>query len=249
MDQRARTKALREHQASESHGRQGLGQYIHDVVYGANDGIITTFAIVAGVTGAGLAPYVVLVMGLANVLADGLSMGLGNYLSIRSKRDHYQRTLKEELAEIRDLPEIEREEIREIYQAKGFTGKDLERVTAVITSDPTIWVDTMMREEHGLALEDTDHPVLHGVTTFCSFIVFGMIPVASYIVPMAETMRFPVTIVATGFALLLVGLLRSYVTQERMFRGPLEIVTIGALCAAAAYFVGVLLRGFVGGGV
>ncbi len=237
-------KALAEHRASEPHG-SALGLYIHDIVYGANDGIVTTFAVVSGVNGAQLAPYVVVILGLANVLADGLSMGLGNYLSNRSKQDNYQRILKEELQEIEDIPEIEREEIREVYRAKGFSGAELETVTQRITSDKKIWADTMMREEHGLAPEDTAHPMLHGLVTFGAFIFFGMIPVAPYILPIADSSRFVVTIVATGIALLMVGLLRSSVTRERMFRGPMEIVSIGALCATAAYIVGAMLRGFV----
>ncbi len=238
-------QALAAHRASEPHG-SGLGQYIQDIVYGANDGIVTTFAVVSGVAGAQLAPSIVVIMGLANVLADALSMGLGNYLSIRSKRDHYQRIYEEECREIDDIPEIEREEIREIYAAKGFAGMELENVVRVLTGDKRVWADTMMREEHGLAPEDTAHPALHGFTTFCSFIVFGMIPITPYLLPIADGSRFTVTIVATGVALLIVGLLRSWVTQERMFKGPLEIVTIGAVCAAAAYFVGVMLRGLAG---
>ena len=245
MDQAALTKALAEHKASEPHG-SGFGNYIQDIVYGANDGIVTTFAVVSGVEGAQLAPYVVVIMGFANVFADGLSMGLGNYLSIRSKRDNYRRILKEELNEIRDIPEIEREEIREVYRAKGFSGADLETVTRVITSNKDVWADTMMREEHGLAAEDTDRPAVHGLVTFAAFILFGSIPVLSYILPIGETQRFPVTIISTVVALLVVGLLRSWVTRERIFRGPLEILSIGTLCAAAAYLVGAALRGFVG---
>ncbi len=244
MNQAELTKALAEHRASgEPHG-SGVGQYIHDIVYGANDGIVTTFAVVSGVTGADLAPYVVVIMGFANVLADGLSMGLGNYLSNRSRRDHYQRVYKEEAKEIEDIPEIEREEIRDVFRAKGFSGADLETVTAIITSNKKVWIDTMMREEHGMAPEDTDNAILHAFTTFFAFIFFGSIPVLPYLIPMSDASRFSVTIAATAVALLVVGLLRSWVTRERFFRGPLEILSIGAVCALVAYFVGVALRGF-----
>ncbi len=245
MDQAALTKALQEHKASEIHGRT-FGPYIHDIVYGANDGIVTTFAIVSGVNGAELSASVVVVLGLANVLADGLSMGLGNFLSSRSKRDNYHRILKEEYQEIEEIPEIEREEIREIYRAKGFQGADLEAVTRVITSDKKVWVDTMMIEENGLTPTENDNAALHGLVTFTAFVIFGMIPVSPYILPISPESRFVVTIVATGIALLLVGLLRSAVTRERIFRGPLEILFIGAVCATVAYFVGAALRGFTG---
>lgn len=245
MDQAALSKALEEHRASEPHGTT-FGPYIHDIVYGANDGIVTTFAVVSGVNGAELSSAVVVILGLANVLADALSMGLGNFLSTKSKRDNYRRILKEEQREVEEMPEIEREEIREMYRAKGFSGADLESVTRVITSDKDVWVDTMMREEHGLAAEDSDNAALHGFVTFASFIVFGMIPIIPYLLPIPQVSRFMVTIVATGFALLLVGFLRSWVTRERIFRGPLEILAVGSLCAAAAYFVGAALRGVAG---
>lgn len=239
-------RALAAHRKDEPHGSQ-LGAYIHDIVYGANDGIVTTFAVVSGVAGADLAPYVVIILGFANVLADGLSMGLGNYLSSKSRNDNYQRVLKEELKEIEEIPEVEREEIREIFEAKGFAGDDLERVTAVITSDKKVWADTMMREEHGLSEEEDGKPWIHALMTFLAFVLFGSIPIAPYILPIAAESRFLVTVVSAGVALLLVGLLRSWVTRERLIRGPLEILSVGAVCAFAAYYVGAALKGFAGG--
>lgn len=237
-------KALAEHRASEPHG-SALGEYIHDIVYGANDGIVTTFAVVSGVAGADLQPFVVVILGFANVFADGLSMGLGNYLSSKSREDNYQRVLKEEMKEIEDIPEIEREEIREIFEQKGFAGEDLDRAVRVITADKKIWADTMMREEHGLTPEEGgSKPAIHALATFTSFIVFGSIPILPYILPLGDWKPFHVTIVCTAIALLLVGFLRSWVTRERLIKGPLEILTVGSVCAAVAYGVGVALKGF-----
>lgn len=230
------------HQRSEMHG-SNLGPYIHDIVYGANDGIVTTFAVVSGVAGAELSAAVVIILGFANVLADALSMGLGNYLSLRSKEDNYQRLYKEEMKEIETMPDMEKAEIRDIYTKKGFSGDDLDRVITVITSNKNTWVDVMMREEHGLAPEDFGKPMLHGFMTFLAFLVFGSIPILPYLLPLAPGSEFPITIISTGIALMLVGFLRSWVTRERIFRGPLEILAVGMVCAAAAYWVGVLLKG------
>ncbi len=241
-------RALEEHRASEPHG-SALGAYIHDIVYGANDGIVTTFAVVSGVAGADLAPSIVVILGFANVLADGLSMGLGNYLSSKSRQDNYQRVLKEELREIEEIPEIEREEVKEIFEAKGFTGADLERAVQVITSDKQAWADFMMREEHGLSPEEDGKPVLHAVATFSAFLLFGSIPIFPYLFSPAVGTHFQYAIASTVIALLIVGLLRSWVTRERLIKGPLEILTVGCLCAAAAYIVGVLLKGIGAGAV
>ncbi|MEQ1849295.1 MAG: VIT1/CCC1 transporter family protein [Candidatus Peribacteraceae bacterium] len=232
---------LKAHQKNELHG-SNLGPYIHDIVYGANDGIVTTFAVVSGVAGAELSASIVIILGFANVLADALSMGLGNYLSLRSKEDNYTRIFKEEMHEIETIPDMERAEIREVYEKKGFSGTDLDRVVAVLTSDKKIWADTMMREEHGLLPEDFGQPKLHGFMTFASFIVFGSIPILPYLLPLTPGSEFRVTIVSTGVALLLVGFLRSYVTRERLIRGPVEIFSVGMFCAAAAYWVGVMLK-------
>lgn len=236
------TKAeLKAHRESEQHG-SNLGPFIHDIVYGANDGIVTTFAVVSGVAGAELATHIVIILGFANVLADALSMGLGNYLSLRSKEDQYARVRKEEMQEVETIPDMERAEIRHIYEQKGFEGDDLDRVVAVITSDKNTWVDVMMREEHGLTPDDFGRPMLHGSMTFLSFLFFGSIPILPYLLPIAEGSEFTITVISTGIALLLVGFLRSWVTRERIFRGPIEIFSVGMICAAAAYAVGVLLK-------
>ena len=246
MDRTEIKKALEKHRAEETHG-SALGAYIHDIVYGANDGIVTTFAVVSGVAGADLSPSVVVILGFANVLADGLSMGLGNYLSSKSRADNYQRVLKEEMKEIEEIPDIEREEVREIFEAKGFSGADLDRAVQIITADKKSWADFMMREEHGLVPEEDGKPILHAVATFCAFLLFGSIPIVPYLFSYSTAEHFSIAVASTVAALLIVGFLRSWVTRERLIKGPLEILTVGTLCAAAAYVVGVLLKGMVGG--
>lgn len=232
---------LEEHLAQERHGNW-LGDYIHDVVYGGNDGIVTTFAVVAGTMGADLPHYVVIILGLANLLADGTSMGTGSYLATKSEMDQYKRLRKEELEEIEEDPELETEEVREFYRAKGLDEEDVERVTQAIVSDKDTWADVMMLEEHGLTENSASHPLAHGITTFCSFIVFGTIPLIPYLFGIERDLRFTVAIWSTFAALAILGLTRSWVTKERWFRGPLEIIFIGALGAVVAYIIGMLLR-------
>lgn len=230
---------------SEFHGST-LGPFIQDIVYGGNDGIVTTFAVVAGTVGADLPHYVVIILGVANLLADGTSMGTGSYLSLKSELDNYERIRKEELDEIRKIPEIEREEIRIMYEKKGFSGKELESVVDVITSDKDTWADTMMLEEHGLTPEASSKPLIHGIMTFTSFVLFGLIPLLPFMLTVTKESRFTVAIWSTLLALIVLGFTRSYVTRERLFRGPLEIVSVGALGAFVAYGIGVLLKDMVG---
>ncbi|OGG54048.1 hypothetical protein A3D11_02185 [Candidatus Peribacteria bacterium RIFCSPHIGHO2_02_FULL_49_16] len=239
------SKEFLEHQKHEAHGTR-LGQFIHDVVYGGNDGIVTTFAVVAGSVGADLPSFVIIILGIANLFADGTSMGTGAYLSLRSERDQYRRIRKEELAEIAHEPQMEREEVRRAYGEKGFHGEALEHVVEVITSDKRIWADTMMWIEHQMSPEMYAQPLLHGVMTFISFVIFGSIPLVPYIFGIESVSRFSIAIVSTAFALIVLGLTRSIVTKERLFRGPIEVLGVGALGAIVAYGVGVFLKTLVG---
>lgn len=236
---------LAAHRAAEIHGSP-LGPWIHDIVYGAHDGIVTTFAVVAGTAGAGLSWGVVIILGMANLLADAVSMGAGSFLSIRNERDQYERLLKEELREIDHDAEIEREEIREAYRAKGFRGDDLERVVAVITRDRDVWAEAMMREEHGIAKPASEKALLHGLATFLGFVIFGSVPLIPYFLFREGSNNFPLAIIGTAAALLLVGVTRSWVTRERIYRGAVEILLIGTVTAAIAYGVGVALKNVAG---
>lgn len=236
---------LAKHRAAEIHG-SALGPWIHDIVYGAHDGIVTTFAVVAGTAGAGLSWGVVIILGMANLLADAVSMGAGSFLSIRNERDQYQRLFKEELQEIENDPEVEREEIREAYAAKGFSGKDLDRAVEIITSDKRAWADTMMKEEHGMIESREGKAFLHGLATFLGFLVFGSVPLIPYFLFRSGADNFPLAIGGTAIALLLVGVTRSIVTRERIYRGAVEILLIGAVTASIAYGVGVALKSVAG---
>ena len=153
---------------------------------------------------------------------------------------------KEEMEEIEQIPEIEREEIVIALEKKGFTGDDLERATNVIVSDKDVWADTMMLDEHGLTLESTEKPLIHGLMTFLSFVVFGSIPLIPYVIGIERSNRFSFAIWSTLAALIVLGLTRSIVTRERLFRGPIEIVSVGAIGAIFAYGIGVLLKDVVG---
>ncbi|MCF7845037.1 MAG: VIT1/CCC1 transporter family protein [Kiritimatiellales bacterium] len=235
----------KEHQQSDVHGLW-IREYVRDIVFGGNDGIVTTFAVVAGTMGAQLEHSVVIILGVANLIADGLSMATGTYLSLRSEHDKYQRLRKEELQEIEDDPEVEAEEVRRAYRAKGFEGEDLEKAVSIITSDKKRWADVMMQEEHGLTEEASGKPALHGFLTFVSFVIFGSIPILPYIIGITHNSRFTIAIISTFCALVLLGTSRSYLTKERLIRGPIEIVSIGALGAFAAFGVGVLLKNVVG---
>jgi VIT1/CCC1 family predicted Fe2+/Mn2+ transporter len=218
--------------------------YLRDFVYGAIDGTVTTFAVVAGVVGAGLRPVVIIILGVANLVADGFSMAASNYLATRAERQQRERTLRDEERQIAEIPEGEREEVRQIYAAKGFSGDDLERAVRIITADRARWLDTMLREEHGLASVGVD-PVRAGLATFVAFVLVGTVPLLVFIIdlirPGLVAPAFLWSSVLTAAAFFAVGALKSRFVEQHWWRSGAETFALGGTAAAVAYAIGTLL--------
>ncbi len=238
------------HSEDQIHGRNTLlgkqQKYLGEFVYGGIDGSITTFAVVAGAAGAHLDSSIVVILGLANLIADGFSMSVGSYLSKKSELEHYQKHRNIELWEIEQWPDREMEEIREIYRAKGFKGELLEQVVTVITSNKATWADEMMLGEHEM-IPEKKSPVRMGLVTFISFFVVGFIPLAVYVWhfmqpnPGSEPL-LPIASGLTLVAFVVIGYLKSYVAQTNKWRSISETVALGAIAAGLAYFTGSFLE-------
>jgi vacuolar iron transporter family protein len=227
------------------HSKSG-GTYIKDLVYGANDGIITTFAVVAGVAGAGLSPTVVLILGFSNLVADGLSMAIGNYLGTRSEEDYIRREQKMEEWEIEHVPEEEKAEIRQIYRKKGFKGADLENAVAVITSDKKQWVREMMVEELGLIPEEeSSQAIKNGVATFIAFVIAGFLPLIPYTLGMIGESAFTVAIIMTAVAMFAIGASRVLITKGNWLKSGIEMLFVGLIAAVFAYGIGYFIESLV----
>lgn len=222
--------------------------YLRDFVYGSIDGCVTTFAVVSGVIGAELSPSIVVILGFANLLADGFSMAVSNYLGIRAEEQVLHRARQTEEEHIDVIPDGEVEEIREIFRKKGFDGELLDRVVNVITSDRRLWVETMLQDEWGLSLTGPV-PWKAAVITFLSFVAVGLIPLLPFTVFLESTASarslFTWSAGMTAIAFFAVGALKSRFGIEHWLRAGLETLVLGSGAAAVAYFVGVLLRGLV----
>lgn len=224
--------------AREKYHNTGSGSYLRDMVFGANDGIVTTFAVVAGVAGAALEPKVVLILGFANLIADGFAMATGNYLGTRSELQFQRRERAMEEWEVEHVPDKEREEIREIYQKKGFTGSSLESAVRAVTSNKKVWVDEMMTHELGIVPHDinAESPWKNGAATFAAFSIAGLLPLLPYLAGARNS--FSLAIVMTAVALFAVGSLRSLLTKKFWVVAGLEMLGVGAAAAGFAYAVG-----------
>ena len=225
----------------------GHHSYLSDLVLGGIDGAVTTFAIVAGVAGADLPNHVALILGCANVLADGFSMAVSNYLGTQAERHLVERIREHEGRHIDAFPEGEREEIRQIFAAKGFEGAVLDRIVDVITQNRKQWIDTMVTEEFGLSLRGPS-PWRAGGATFAAFLLAGFVPLFPFLLPMTLAGRsiFALSTLATMVTFFLIGVAKGRLLERAPFRSGLETLAIGGAAALLAYGVGAGLQALVG---
>jgi VIT1/CCC1 family predicted Fe2+/Mn2+ transporter len=228
-------------------GWETFQRYLAEFVYGGIDGSVTTFAVVAGAAGAGFDSSVVLILGFANLIADGFSMSVGCYLSNKSEMEHYEKFRKKEYHEVKHNPEEGRKEIEEIFREKGFEGELLQQVVDTIVADKDRWVDTMMREELEM-IPSTKSPASMGFMTFLSFNVIGLVPLLVYLI---DFTLFPIdnlflnSCLLTALAFAAVGILKSYVTESNMLTSILETIGLGAAAAVLAYYTGSFLEQWI----
>lgn len=235
-------------QGTEPH-KNDRGQYIKSMIYGGLDGIITTFAVVAGVAGASLSAGIVLILGFANLIADGLSMAIGDYLSTKAENEYNKTERARELWEVENYPEGEKKELVEFYVSKGLEDQEATDVVDIISRHKKAWVDIMMVEELGI-IESDESPLKNAVVTFGSFLSFGFIPlivfIIAYIFPEIGEKTFMIASVLTGAALFILGALKVRITEKNWFISGVEMFFVGSLAAIAAYLIGYILSGFNG---
>jgi VIT1/CCC1 family predicted Fe2+/Mn2+ transporter len=224
---------------------------IEDFVYGGTDGVITTFAIVAGAFGASLSVSVILILGFANLFADGFSMSIGNYLSRRTYIEYIEKERKKEEWSIDNMIEEEKEEIREIYKNKGFKDDLLEDLVKVITSKRKVWIDTMMKEELGL-VDDKKEPKDTAITTFIAFNLLGLIPLIPFIIihligitSISSSNAFIFSSIFTAISFFLIGIVKGKIVKKSWIQSGLHTLAIGGVASAVAYTIGYILSLYI----
>ena len=230
------------------HKQTAFSEYLREIVYGGNDGIVTTFAVVAGFAGAQTTPesmtvpiVSVLLFGIANLFADGLSMSVGSFLSLRADQEVYAHEKSREAHEIKYDPENEFSETIEILRRKGFSVTDATTLATIYRKNPSYWTEFMMKDELNMTNPESENPLSIAVATFISFTIFGCIPLLPYILRLSGN-HFSISLVCTAGALTLLGLLRSIVARQSWVRGVLETLLLGGLSAGVAFAVGSFFR-------
>lgn len=233
-----------EHSAAAIEQRLASGprhNYLRDWIYGGVDGSVTTFAVVTGVVGANLSPWIILVMGFANLFADGFSMAASNFLGTKSEQEDLKRLEAIENRHIDLAPEGEREEVRQIFQNKGFAGPDLDRVVELVTADRDRWVRTMLTEEYGLP-QEVRSPWRAALSTFSAFLLCGLVPLLPFVLNLSRPVVLCVVLTAVVF--FVIGSIRSRWSTSSWWYSGVTTLLVGTGAASLAYLIGLFLRQF-----
>lgn len=222
------------------------GRYMKSIVYGGLDGIVTTFVVVAGVTGAQLDPQILFILGLSNLVGGAFSMGIGDYASSDAERE-FEKSERDYLASLIDTDrEPSRNKIKQIYMAKGLSTDDAEAAAHLMMKNTHTAVEILMVEEHG-GVESNGSPVRRGVYTFFSFLVFGSIPLFIYMfspfVPVLREHIFASACVMTAITLFVLGAAKANAGQQHWLVSGLQMVVIGGISSSCAYAIGYFFSG------
>ena len=216
--------------------------YIRDLVFGFGDGVNTSLGIVAGVGGAAISADVVILAALVGMFTGAKAMAVQNYLAVKSQREILESEIKREEFEIESVPEKEKDEIEEIYRAKGFQGEVLDKVVTTITSNKKVWLKTMLTEELGVNLEIVGNPLRGALVMFGSFLIGGILPILPYFVVKAGLISSSYAIAsAIGISIIssfTVGAIKARIAKKNWIKGGLEMAGLGTGIALIGYGIG-----------
>jgi VIT1/CCC1 family predicted Fe2+/Mn2+ transporter len=217
------------------------GNTVRDIVIGMADGLTVPFALAAGLTGAIASSHIILTAGFAEIAAGSIAMGLGGYLAARSDAEHYFSERKREEEEVETVPDIEAQEVQEIFKTYGLTQTESASVVEALRRRPKDWVDFMMRFELGLEKPEPGRALKSALTIALSYVVGGIIPLSSYLIFADAHRALNVSIAVTLVALLIFGAVKGRFTGAPMIRSGLQTALIGGLAAAAAFGIARLI--------
>jgi VIT1/CCC1 family predicted Fe2+/Mn2+ transporter len=217
------------------------GNTVRDIVIGMADGLTVPFALAAGLTGAIASSHIVLTAGFAEIAAGSIAMGLGGYLAARSDAEHYFSERKREEEEIVTVPDIEAQEVQEIFKTYGLTQTESASVVEALRQRPKDWLDFMMRFELGLEKPESGRALKSALTIALSYVVGGIIPLSAYLIFADAHRALHVSIAVTLVALLFFGAVKGRFTGAPMIRSGLQTALIGGLAAAAAFGIACLI--------
>jgi len=214
---------------------------LSDFILGAQDGLVNVLGVILGIAAATNDARIVLVAGLATTFAESISMGAVAFTTTLADADHYQSELEREYRHVQEAPNLETQEIREIYEIKGFKGKLLDRIVETVTANTDVWVAVMMAEEHQLAPVDRKQAFRAAWVVGLSAIIGSLVPLAPFMFLSIATSMWA-SVVVTALVLFAIGAYKARVTIGKPMRSGIEMAAIGTISALAGYLVGIILK-------
>ena len=211
--------------------------FITDSVIGLSDGLTVPFALAAGLSAAVSTNDIIVTAGVAEIVAGSIAMGLGGYLAGKTEIEHYESELKREYNEVENLPEKEKEEVREVFAHYGLSEKSQNLIVEELVKDKTKWVDFMMKFELGLEKPNINRARNSALTIGFAYVVGGLIPLLGYIFTDTPNKGLISSTVLTIICLFVFGFFKSKVTGQPLLKGALKVTLIGIVAAAAAFIV------------
>jgi len=211
--------------------------FITDIVIGMSDGLTVPFALAAGLSGAVQSNSVVITAGIAEIVAGSIAMGLGGYLAGKTEQEHYQAELDREFNEVVNVPEKEKEEVKQVFAQYGLNGSAQNIIADELAKDKDKWVDFMMKYELGLEKPDVNRARNSAATIGISYIIGGLIPLTAYFFTQTPYQGLFVSAILTIICLFLFGYFKSKVTGQPPLKGAFKVTLIGIIAAAAAFLI------------
>jgi len=240
-------------QVSKEQHKGEAGEYVQSIVFGGLDGIITTFAVVAAAAATGLTYGMILIIGFANLVGDAFGMGVGDFISSKAEDDHEISERKREAWELENLREVERDEMIQIYVAKGVLREDaVEVVDLLLNASKSAFLDVMMVEELGIMPKEVGTEAWKGgLITFGSFMILGGIPMLPYLFSGTYSRVgklddvFGAAVALFSISLFTLGAFKGHITGKKWWKTGITMLINGGLTTFVAYLLGTLLEGVV----
>lgn len=217
------------------------GNRLSDIILGGQDGLVSILGLLLGLSAATSSSRIVIAGGLATILAETLSMGAVAYTSRMSDRDHYVAERERERQEIKELPEIERQEILDIYAAKGFNGKLLNDIVNHITSNDNLWIDTMMKEELNLLPVKKHDVYVYSITVGLATFSGALLPLIPFFF-LHVHIALVISLIISVVVLSAVGAYKAHITLGKPVKSAIQMVIIGMGAAIAGYVIGLIFK-------
>ena len=216
---------------------------LRDIVIGMSDGLTVPFALAAGLSGAVNSTNIIVLAGVAEIAAGSIAMGLGGFLAGKTEQDHYNSELKREYWEVDNLPDKEREEVREFFASLGLSKEVQNKAVGELTKDKDRWVDFMMKYELNLDKPDPKRARKSAFNIGVSYVVGGLVPLSPYFFVSSAQQGLIISVIITLICLYIFGFFKSKLTGVDPLTGGLKIMLIGALAAGAAFAIAKLIQG------